>query len=213
MTAFNIDCTTDQPDLIYVEIDRRFNVAIERMESGLSIRIYPRTGGELWDDPFTTFEVDEDEILELEKELEPSDAYFCGASGKRYTFGEIADRIRSEAAHTLGKHISVQLEALGLLEEMQNGTTPCGLPFTFADEPHPIEKQLTSTSMFHTPGVFRALQHDYRIPGDRRRRAVRVLREAFGLPPAEADGLLSGAIASTIDETAGTITYSIVNNR
>jgi hypothetical protein len=70
MTAFNIDLITDQPDHVYVEVDRRFNVAIERCEAGLAIRVYPRTHGELWDDPFTTFEVDEAEILELEKEIE-----------------------------------------------------------------------------------------------------------------------------------------------
>jgi hypothetical protein len=58
--------------------------------------------------------------------------YFRGASGRRYTYAEIADRLRREAPHTLGRHISAQLEAIGLLEEMQRGTTPCGLPFTFA---------------------------------------------------------------------------------
>jgi hypothetical protein len=62
-----------------------------------------------------------------------SDDYFRGVSGTRYTYADIAARIRSEALHTLGKHISVQLEAIGLLEEMRNGTTPCGLPFTFAE--------------------------------------------------------------------------------
>ena len=71
MTAFNIDIITDQPDRIYVEIDRRFDVAIERTETGLEIRVYPRTDGELWDNPFTTFEVDEAEILELEREIKP----------------------------------------------------------------------------------------------------------------------------------------------
>jgi len=62
-----------------------------------------------------------------------NDNYFRGASGTRYTYAEIADRIRSEAPHTLGEHISVQLEAIGLLDEMRNGATPCGLPFTFAE--------------------------------------------------------------------------------
>jgi hypothetical protein len=62
-----------------------------------------------------------------------SDQYFRGPTGTRYTYAEIADRIRNEAPHMLGKHISVQLEAIGLLEEMQNGTTPCSLPFTFAE--------------------------------------------------------------------------------
>lgn len=70
MTAFNIDLNTGQPDRIYVEVDRRFDVAIERTENGLSLRIYPRTDGELWCEPFTTFEVDEDEIVELEQQME-----------------------------------------------------------------------------------------------------------------------------------------------
>src|SRR5262249_6455961 len=59
--------------------------------------------------------------------------YFRGPSGTRFTYAEIADRIRTEAPHTLGQHISVQLEAIGLYGELLNGTTPCGLPFTFAD--------------------------------------------------------------------------------
>jgi hypothetical protein len=71
MTAFTIDLSTDLPDRIFVEVDRRFDVAIERTETGLSLRVYPRTAGELWDYPFTTFEVDEAEILELEKEIQP----------------------------------------------------------------------------------------------------------------------------------------------
>ena len=139
--------------------------------------------------------------------------YFVGASGRRYTYAEIADRIRSEAPHTLGKHIFVQLEAIGLLEEMEKGTTPCGLPFTFADESRLIEKQLTSNGMFHTPGFFRALQNDYRIKGEPRRRAVGILSEGYGLPREEAEGLLSGAIEITIDEAGGTITYSIAGER
>jgi hypothetical protein len=68
-SRFEIERDADLPDHIYVEVDHRFNVAIERTESGLEFRIYPRTAGELWDDPFTTFEVDESEILELEKEI------------------------------------------------------------------------------------------------------------------------------------------------
>lgn len=66
-----------------------------------------------------------------------TEPYFRGASGRRHTYAEIADRLRREAAHTLGEHISVQLAALGLLGEMEGGTTPCGLPFTFADAPAP----------------------------------------------------------------------------
>ena len=92
---------------------------------------------------------------------------------------------------------------------MRNGTTPHGLPFTFADEPRLIEKQLTSNGMFHTPGFFRALQNDYRIKGEPRRRAVKLLSEGYGLPPEEAEGLLSGTIATKIDEAAGTVTYTV----
>jgi hypothetical protein len=138
-----------------------------------------------------------------------SNGYFYGASGTRYAYDEIADRIRKEAPHTLGKHISEQLEAIGLHDEMMKGSTPCGLPFTFADKPRLIEKQLTSTSMFHTPGFFRALQNDYRIKGGPRRRAVTMLSDGYGLPREEAEGLLSGAIAIVIDQAAGTITYTI----
>ena len=71
MTAFTIALNTKRPDRFSVDVDRRFHVAIERTKTGLSIHIYPRTDGELWDSPCTTFEVDEAEILELEKELQP----------------------------------------------------------------------------------------------------------------------------------------------
>lgn len=66
MTSFNIELNDQIPDHIYVEVDRRFDIAIERTQTGLSLRIYPRTDGELWGEPFTTFEVDETEIAELE---------------------------------------------------------------------------------------------------------------------------------------------------
>jgi len=75
MSAFTIDLITEQPDHIYVEVDRRFNVAIERTETGLALRVYPRTDGELWCEPFTSFEVDESEIVALEQEL-GADAVF-----------------------------------------------------------------------------------------------------------------------------------------
>jgi hypothetical protein len=138
-----------------------------------------------------------------------SDDYFRGPSGRRYGYAEIAGRIRREAPHTLGKHISVQLEAIGLLDEMMKGTTPCGLPFTFADKPRLIGKRLASTSMFYTPGFFRALQNDYRIKGEPRRRAVKLLSDGYGLPREGAEGLLSGAVAIEIDEAAGTISYTV----
>ncbi len=69
MTAFNIDLNTEQPDCIYVEVEHRFNVVIERTEDGLSLRVYPRTDGELWDYPIDAFEVDEVAIRALEAEM------------------------------------------------------------------------------------------------------------------------------------------------
>ncbi len=135
------------------------------------------------------------------------DGYFIGKSGKRYRYGDIATLVREKAQETLGKHISVQLEAIGLLQEMEGGVTPCGLPFTFASDPEPTRKQLTSTAMFHTPGLFRALQNDYRIKGKTRRRAIKTLSDGYGIALEEAKGLLSGSIPVEIDEVAGTVTY------
>jgi hypothetical protein len=134
---------------------------------------------------------------------------FIGRSGKRYDYADIATLIREKAPETLGKHISIQLAAIGLLEEMQGGVTPCGLPFTFAGESPRTRKQLTSSGFVHTPGLFRALCNDYRIKGKTRRRAIRILSEGYRLPPEEAQGLLSGAIEVHIDETAGTISYEL----
>jgi hypothetical protein len=84
-----------------------------------------------------------------------------------------------------------------------------GLPFTFAEEPRLIAKQLTSSGLVHTPGLFRALQNDYRIKGEPCRRAIRILSEGYGLAREEAEGLLGGAIAIAIDEIAGTIIYTV----
>ncbi len=135
--------------------------------------------------------------------------YFTGKSGTRYTYSDIAARIRKEAPHTLGKHILVQLEEIGLLEEMRNGATPYGLPFSFAYATRCISKQLTSSGPFHTPGIFRALQNDYRFKGATRRRAITILSDGYSLPYDEAEGLLSGATTVETDEAAGTITYTI----
>jgi len=70
ITTINTEFLTGQPDRIYVDIDRRFNIVIERTEDGLALHIYPYTHGEMWDCPFTTFEVDEAEIIALEQEME-----------------------------------------------------------------------------------------------------------------------------------------------
>jgi hypothetical protein len=70
-----------------------------------------------------------------------------------------------------------------------------------------VQKELTSNAMFHTPGLFRALQNDYRIQGKPRPHAIETLSHGYGLSREEAVGLLSGAIESEIDEAAGTVTF------
>jgi hypothetical protein len=70
MTHYTIEQLTDQPDRIFVEVERRFNIVIERTETGLALHVYPRTEGMLWDAPFTTFEVNEDEVRALERDME-----------------------------------------------------------------------------------------------------------------------------------------------
>ena len=64
-----------------------------------------------------------------------TDPYFRGPDGTAYPFAVLASRVRTEAPETLGAHISVQLAALGLLDAMHRGSTPCMLPYTFADSP------------------------------------------------------------------------------
>ena len=115
--------------------------------------------------------------------------YFVGASGARYAYSDIADRIRSEAPHTLGKHIFVQLEAIGLLEEMQDGATPCGLPFTFAETAGVAAAK-------HTPGPWAYEEETgriYRADGDVEPTIAFV--ELDNTPPeqAKADGHLLAA--------------------
>jgi hypothetical protein len=78
-------------------------------------------------------------------------------------------------------------------------------------KPRPISKQLTSTAMFHTPGLLRALQDDYRIKGRTRQQAITILSNGYGLSAEEARGLLSGSIHVQIDEAAGTVSYLVPN--
>jgi hypothetical protein len=70
MTAFSIYQLSNQLDRVYVEVDRRFNLVIERTRDGLALHVYPRRKGELWCDPFNTFKVEEAEVLACEQELE-----------------------------------------------------------------------------------------------------------------------------------------------
>ena len=71
------------------------------------------------------------------------------------------------------------------------------------------QKQLTSSAIFYTPGIFRAMQHDYRV-GKRhkatRERAIKTMSDGYGLTREEAEGILSGSIPVAIDDDAGTVT-------
>jgi hypothetical protein len=69
MTKFHYDLSDYQLDRAFVTVDDRFDVALIRTEDGLKIEVYPITDGEVWNDPCDRFEVDEEEILELEREL------------------------------------------------------------------------------------------------------------------------------------------------
>ena len=53
MTALSIDLNTQQPDRNFVEVNCPFDVAIERTETGISLREYAPTDGE-WIEHFTT---------------------------------------------------------------------------------------------------------------------------------------------------------------
>tara|TARA_R110000751_G_scaffold19200_2_gene57675 strand:+ start:687 stop:929 length:243 start_codon:yes stop_codon:yes gene_type:complete len=67
----------------------------------------------------------------------PSEPYFVtyNHEGLRvyYTFREVGDLVRSRAPETMGKHIFVQLDALGLREAFDRADTPYSLPYTFAE--------------------------------------------------------------------------------
>jgi hypothetical protein len=69
MTKFHTQHNTDMPDRLIVVIDDRLDVTLIRTGDGLKIEVYPITGGQVWDDPFDRFAVEEDEIRELEREL------------------------------------------------------------------------------------------------------------------------------------------------
>ncbi len=68
--TFEIDYDAELPDRVYVEINHRYDIAIKQTETGLSLRVYPRTDGQLWDNPFATFEVQETEVIALERDME-----------------------------------------------------------------------------------------------------------------------------------------------
>ena len=61
------------------------------------------------------------------------DGYFRTANGTRIWYSTIAQRIRDDHPALVGKHISKQLEAVGLYDAMLAGSTPCSLPYTFTE--------------------------------------------------------------------------------
>jgi hypothetical protein len=71
MTKFQIHLDADRAA---VEIDNRFRVAIRRnapppmASAQLLLDVYPILDGEIWDEPYQVFAVDEARIIELENE-------------------------------------------------------------------------------------------------------------------------------------------------
>ena len=69
MTKFNTEYIDHLPDHVSVAIDNRFQVELMRTGEGLRINVFPITDGDVWDDPFERFDVDESEVLALEQEI------------------------------------------------------------------------------------------------------------------------------------------------
>ena len=59
--------------------------------------------------------------------------YFIGASGGKHYYVAIAALIRALHPELRGEHITEQLLALGLHNEIMNGTTPYMLPYSFTE--------------------------------------------------------------------------------
>lgn len=74
--TFEIDYEAELPDRVFVEINHRYDIAIEHTETGLSLRVYPRTDGQLWDNPFAAFEVQEAEVVALERDMSSDSSIF-----------------------------------------------------------------------------------------------------------------------------------------
>lgn len=70
---------------------------------------------------------------------------------------------------------------------------------------------LTSANFVHTPGIFRALQNDYRVgehDRETRRKAISLMRKTYGISTEEAEAILSGDTPVTVNETEGTVSYT-----
>ena len=58
-------------------------------------------------------------------------SYYTKPDGTRRYFADVSDSIEREFPELANKHIRVQLDALGLLDEIMQGETPVALPYTF----------------------------------------------------------------------------------
>ncbi len=73
-----------------------------------------------------------------------------------------------------------------------------------------VTKVMQSSQMFFTPGIFRAMQNDYKVGrknSQTRKRAISTISGGYNIPDIEAEGILSGTIPVTIDDDAGTVSY------
>lgn len=69
MISFKVEHGPHLPNEVLLELAGRLVLAVEQTACGVTIRVYPRTEGKLWDAPFETHVIDESEIAELEREL------------------------------------------------------------------------------------------------------------------------------------------------
>ena len=68
--------------------------------------------------------------------------------------------------------------------------------------------KLTSTEMVHTPGILRWMQCRYQTEPFKTN-ITALFAQTYGLSRPVASGVLSGRIPVTIDEDAGTVTFSV----
>jgi len=66
MSAFNRD---DGSRRAMIWIDNRFHIDIRRFTGYLVIRVYPITDGEIWDAPYDSFTIADDQIEILERAM------------------------------------------------------------------------------------------------------------------------------------------------
>jgi hypothetical protein len=71
MTAFHTDIGIHRA---FITVDNRFKVEVRRnapppmASAQLVLKVYPVTDGEIWDEPYQVFAVDEARVIELENE-------------------------------------------------------------------------------------------------------------------------------------------------